>query len=163
MLTAGFCVAMSGFVFGGLFAWLTRRTTTEIIAISLETAMQNGNVAFVLLRLSLSSPYSDVASMTPIAQIVMTTIILVILWAASLFYQWYNQRSQNQNQKKSLDLYYESSLILKQNYQSSEIDNNDEVTIRYHGGDVTREYSWARNPSLIVPNSPVGNLDPRIF
>lgn len=84
MLMAGLSVSVAGFIFGAGMAWITRRTKPEIIAISLETAMQNANVAFVLLQMSLPSPYSDMASLTPIAQILMTTGILFLLYAVHL-------------------------------------------------------------------------------
>ena len=81
LLVAGLCVSVAGFVFGALFAWVTRLNRAQIIAVSLETAMQNGNIAFILLKLSLQSPYADIAALTPISQLIMTGLILLSLYA----------------------------------------------------------------------------------
>ena len=42
-------------------------TSAQIVAISLETAIQNGGIAFVVLGLTFESPISDMANMPIIA------------------------------------------------------------------------------------------------
>lgn len=56
MALAGFIVASSGYLFGAAFAKLCCLQKDKVIAISIETAMQNAGVAFILLKLSLPSP-----------------------------------------------------------------------------------------------------------
>ena len=81
MALAGLSVALSGLLFGGVAAACSRLTRGQIIAVSLETAMQNGNIAFVLLKMSLPSPYADMAALPPIAQLLMTSGVLFALYA----------------------------------------------------------------------------------
>lgn len=87
LLTAGLAVTVSGFLFGALFAWITRLGRPQIIAVSLETAMQNANIAFVLLKTTLPTPYSDIAALPAIAQIIMTTSILFIFLGINFFHK----------------------------------------------------------------------------
>ena len=56
MAVAGFLVAGLGFGLGATFAFLFCLSKKQIIAISIETAFQNGGVVFILLKLSLPSP-----------------------------------------------------------------------------------------------------------
>ena len=84
LVMAGLSVALSGFIFGGLAATLARLTRGQIVAVSLETAMQNGNIAFVLLKMSLPSPYADMAALPPIAQLLMTSGVLFVLYLTHL-------------------------------------------------------------------------------
>ena len=55
---AGFLVAFCGYAFGAIFAWICRLKVAQITAVSIETAFQNGGIAFVLLKLSLPPPVS---------------------------------------------------------------------------------------------------------
>lgn len=154
MLMAGLAVAGAGFVFGGVFAFVARRTKPEIIAISLETAMQNGNVAFVLLRLSLPSPYSDMAGMTPIAQMFMTSAILFPLYFIHLIVKCCKRGKKEKKGNKEhskMDQEAARALMMDSHQRKSQ---EESPPINYHGGQVTPEYSWTQNPNFIVPNSP---------
>ncbi|XP_045584542.1 hepatic sodium/bile acid cotransporter [Procambarus clarkii] len=62
MVLAGMLVMASGYTFGAIFAKVMCLSKKQVIAVSIETALQNPGVAFVLLKLSLESPYSDLAS-----------------------------------------------------------------------------------------------------
>ena len=84
LMVAGLIVAIAGFLFGGLFAWVARLDRPQIVAVSIETAMQNANIAFVLLKTTLPTPYSDIAALSPIAQILMTTSILFVLFGIAM-------------------------------------------------------------------------------
>jgi len=86
MCLAGMCVAVAGFSFGALFAWATRLPRPQIVAISLETALQNGSIAFILLKLSFPSPYSDMAALPPIAQMLMCS---AVMWTILATYKIY--------------------------------------------------------------------------
>lgn len=52
----------------------------QIVAVSIETALQNPGVAFVLLQLSLGQPESDLAAVPIIAQLFMTGIPMWIVY-----------------------------------------------------------------------------------
>ena len=45
---------------------------SQIVAVSIETAFQNGSIAFILLQLTLDDPKNDIATIAPIAQIMLT-------------------------------------------------------------------------------------------
>ncbi|MPC98136.1 hypothetical protein E2C01_093489 [Portunus trituberculatus] len=56
MAVAGFLVAGLGFGLGASLAMVFCLPKAQVIAISIETAFQNGGVVFILLKLSLPSP-----------------------------------------------------------------------------------------------------------
>ena len=76
---AGFLVAASGFGIGALLAWLFRLEKSQIIAVSIETAIQNSAIALLVLQTSLDPPFNDIASIAPIAQIIIVGIPLWLL------------------------------------------------------------------------------------
>jgi sodium/bile acid cotransporter 3/5 len=72
VIAAGMSVAWGGYIFGALAAFLARLTRPQIIAVSIETALQNPGIAFVLLQLSLPQPESDLSAIPLIGQYLMT-------------------------------------------------------------------------------------------
>ncbi|RWS28382.1 ileal sodium/bile acid cotransporter-like protein [Leptotrombidium deliense] len=66
-----------GFLVGVIFAAIFRLPLPDLIAVSIETGIQNTGVAIVLLRLSLQEPNSDLATVVPVAASLMTPIPLV--------------------------------------------------------------------------------------
>lgn len=72
MVAAGFMVAGAGYFFGAGLAWIFRLEWDKIVAVSIETAFQNGGIAFILLKVSLEAPYGELASVAPVAQLVIT-------------------------------------------------------------------------------------------
>ena len=79
MIIAGFVVCGAGYVFGGGLAWLFRLKLPQIKAVSIETAFQNGSLAFIILKISLPPPYGDLSTVAPVAQLVITAIPLWIM------------------------------------------------------------------------------------
>jgi hypothetical protein len=45
--------------------------------VSIETAFQNGGIAFILLKVSMPAPYGDLATVAPVAQLMITGKALV--------------------------------------------------------------------------------------
>jgi len=163
LLAAGLAVTVAGFVFGAFFAWITRLGRPQIIAVSLETAMQNANIAFVLLKTTLPTPYSDIAALPAIAQILMTTSILFIFFFIIKIYRCVKNRSNKNKEKVEEEEETTKSLMLR-DYADGSNGNARKVETpppQYYGGQVTPEFSWATRPSLIVPSSPT--IDPRII
>jgi sodium/bile acid cotransporter 3/5 len=72
VIAAGMSVAWGGYIFGALAAFLAKLTRPQIIAVSIETALQNPGIAFVLLQLSLPQPESDLSAIPLIGQYLMT-------------------------------------------------------------------------------------------
>ena len=72
MILAGLILASAGYIFGGLFAWVCGLKRPKIIAVSLETALQNGQIAFILLKTSLEEPLGELAVVAPVTQLLIT-------------------------------------------------------------------------------------------
>ena len=128
---AGLCVSVAGFIFGATFAWITRLNRAQIIAVSLETAMQNGNIAFVLLKMSLPKPYSDIAALTPISQIIMTMTILFIMYGIRAVVLCCKRKSKQGQEKKSTREMEEQaqSLMMKPYADGSNNNRQDGVSV----------------------------------
>ena len=72
MVLAGFVVAFAGYAVGGLLAWACRLKRPQITAVSIETAFQNGQIAFILLKTSFDQPLGEMAAVAPVAQLMIT-------------------------------------------------------------------------------------------
>ncbi|CAL4064562.1 unnamed protein product, partial [Meganyctiphanes norvegica] len=86
MVICGLLISTSGYLCGALFAMLWCLGRPQIIAISIETAMQNGGVAFILLKISLPTPDSDLAGIPAGAAMFLTgppIFLLYIFYAAA--------------------------------------------------------------------------------
>ena len=105
MFLAGFIVAITGYLFGGGLAKLFKLTRGQIIAVAIETSFQNGNIAFILLKLSLAEPYGDLAAVAPVAQLMVTGLPLWLVFFALKFYQRCikNNKEQDQDLKGEKD------------------------------------------------------------
>ncbi|XP_042216170.1 ileal sodium/bile acid cotransporter-like [Homarus americanus] len=80
MVVAGFLVVSSGYTFGAVFAKVMCLPKKQIIAVSIETALQNPGVAFILLKLSIESPYSDLASVPIVATLLVSAPPLILVY-----------------------------------------------------------------------------------
>lgn len=165
LVLAGLSVTIAGFLFGGLFAWITRLGRPQIVAVSLETAMQNANIAFVLLKTTLPTPYSDIAALPPIAQILMTTSILFVLFGIVMTHKCIKKRrDKTTDEKPQVEDETEKSLMMKDyvdsSYSNGKSMQQETPPPKYYGGQVPPEFSWVRGPSVLVPSSPT--IDPRI-
>ena len=72
MVLAGFIVAIAGYAVGGILAWACGLKWPQITAVSIETAFQNGQIAFILLKTSFEQPLGEMAAVAPVAQIMIT-------------------------------------------------------------------------------------------
>ncbi|ROT76591.1 P3 protein [Penaeus vannamei] len=84
MVVAGFLVVFCGYTLGAIFARVVCLTGDKVIAISIETALQNPGVAFILLKLSLESPYSDLAAVPIIATLFVSGPPLILIYLCYL-------------------------------------------------------------------------------
>jgi hypothetical protein len=70
----------------------------QIIAISLETAIQNGGIAFIVLNMTFSSPYSDMGILPILSFFYFSTgPFMFIIFAAYLIYNKIHEKLQNAN------------------------------------------------------------------
>lgn len=83
VIAAGLSVALGGYICGAVVALIAGLNRKQVIACSIETALQNPGIAFVLLQLSLDQPESDLAAVPVIGQLFMTGIPL---WITFLIY-----------------------------------------------------------------------------
>ncbi|XP_059491092.1 ileal sodium/bile acid cotransporter-like [Neocloeon triangulifer] len=79
VFVGGICVPWLGYIFGALLARILRQSGYDIIAISVETGVQNTGISIYLLKFALEAPESDIAQVCPVAVALMTPIPLAIL------------------------------------------------------------------------------------
>lgn len=79
VIIAGISIAWGGYCFGALVAWIARLKKQQIIAVSIETALQNPGIAFVLLLLSLPQPEADLTLVPVVAQIMLTGLPMYLV------------------------------------------------------------------------------------
>lgn len=104
MVAAGFVVAASGYVFGAGLAWIFRLPTAQITAVSIETSFQNGGIAFVLLKMSFPEPLGELASVAPVAQLMITGLPLWLVLAVLKIYQRYCRKEQQKEEYSPIKL-----------------------------------------------------------
>merc|ERR1711923_116942 len=78
-LVAPACLGMSGYLFGAIFSMILRLNREQLIALSLETAIQNAGIAIVILQTNLPSPYGDMALMPVIGYLFTSSGLLNIV------------------------------------------------------------------------------------
>lgn len=77
VILTGMCLPWLGFAFGCTFARLCRRPVEDIIAIAIETGVQNTGVSIFILWYSLDHPLGDIAAVLPVAAATMTPLPLL--------------------------------------------------------------------------------------
>lgn len=80
-VVAAFVVVVAAFLFGATMAWLFRLNNKQIIAVSLETAIQNGPLAIVILTFSLPEPSGDLAVVPVVVLVTLSSAILLTVFA----------------------------------------------------------------------------------
>ena len=73
----GFALPWMGFAFGCLFSKLCRRERKDIIAIAIETGIQNTGMSIFMLWFTLSHPAGDLAAVVPVAVATLTPFPLL--------------------------------------------------------------------------------------
>ncbi|CAB3382165.1 Hypothetical predicted protein [Cloeon dipterum] len=79
LLIAAISNPLLGYLFGAFVAKLFRQTERDIIAISIETGIQNGAIAVLLLKTALEAPECDISAVVPVTIFITTQVPLVIL------------------------------------------------------------------------------------
>lgn len=79
---AGLMLPWLGFVFGAVVSVMCRRNLEEIIAISIETGIQNTGISIGILKVALQdyAPLGDIAMVIPVAVATMTPIPLTVAY-----------------------------------------------------------------------------------
>jgi len=81
---AGFALPWFGFGFGCLFSKLCKRERKDIIAIAIETGIQNTGMSIFMLWFTLDHPAGDLAAVVPVAVATLTPLPLL---AALAYYR----------------------------------------------------------------------------
>ena len=111
IVISGALVAISGYSLGAIAATLVGMKRSQIVAISIETAYQNGSIAFLLLLLSLEQPAADIASVPCIAQLLLTGQPLWLVFLGLKIYKFINKTEEK---NKSIDT-KEEKVVSNQN------------------------------------------------
>jgi solute carrier family 10 (sodium/bile acid cotransporter), member 3/5 len=87
-MLAGLIVPWCGYIFGAALAVISKRGRQQVIAIAVETGVQNTGIAIVLLRLSLPQPDADLASVVPVCGSIMLFIPLFLWYCGLVVRNW---------------------------------------------------------------------------
>lgn len=79
ILVAGIGLPLIGYLAGLLLGCVSNQSKEDIIAISIETGVQNTGIAIFLLRFCLPQPAADLTTVAPVAVALMTPLPLLLL------------------------------------------------------------------------------------
>ncbi|XP_042866160.1 sodium/bile acid cotransporter-like [Penaeus japonicus] len=85
-ILAGFGLPTFGYLSGLVMAKLFRLPIEDVIAISIETGIQNASVAVFILKFTLEKPAGDLTVVFPAASTVMTPVPLLLVFAIRKIY-----------------------------------------------------------------------------
>lgn len=80
IIIAGLGLPWIGYVFGYLVSSAVRLPPADVLAIAIETGIQNTGIAIFLLKFSLPQPAADLTTVVPVAAAIMTPIPLLTLY-----------------------------------------------------------------------------------
>jgi len=105
----GFALPWLGFAFGCLFSKLCRRERKDIIAIAVETGIQNTGMAIFMLWFTLDHPAGDLAAVVPVAVATLTPFPLL---AALVYYNIKNRLCPTEpKEKEMVDMKQDKEMI----------------------------------------------------
>ncbi|KAK4286971.1 hypothetical protein Pmani_039947 [Petrolisthes manimaculis] len=86
MLVSGICLPTIGYLAGMSLSFLFRMPVDQVIAISVETGVQNYTIAIIILNMTLESPAGELACTMPGASVIFTPLPLLLLVAVRKVY-----------------------------------------------------------------------------
>jgi solute carrier family 10 (sodium/bile acid cotransporter), member 3/5 len=149
LMAIGASLPWAGFFAGALSAFLLRQTRAQIIAIALETGIQNVGIAIVVLMYSFEQPEGSIGAAMPIATSLFTPVPLYILLATMKI----RRRCNNENSDQKVPIAIEDTPpemsegndekesdedVEKQTLSSSYRDSTKEVSIPMEGKEKQR-------------------------
>lgn len=93
MLVSGIALPSLGYLSGMAIAFLFRMSTREIIAISVETGVQNYTIALIILQVTLESPAGEISAAVPAAATLFTPVPLLTMLVIKKVYDRYKRGS----------------------------------------------------------------------
>jgi len=119
----GFALPWMGFAFGCLFSKLCGRERKDIIAIAIETGIQNTGMAIFMLWFTLDHPAGDLAAVVPVAVATLTPFPLLVALV------WYNTRAKmcpvQSKEKEMVDMHKDKEAAIS--LVSGKEDNNQNL------------------------------------
>lgn len=100
IVAAGAMIAWIGYFFGGLVATIFCLKRDQVIAIAIEVALQNPAIAFFLLKISLPPPADDVATVSPVAQLLVAHMPLWVAFIPYIIYRRVFKKKQDDDDDK---------------------------------------------------------------
>ncbi|XP_071524910.1 ileal sodium/bile acid cotransporter-like isoform X2 [Panulirus ornatus] len=91
MLLAGFALPLLGYMSGMVLAKLFRMSLQKVIAISVETGVQNYTIALIILQMTLDSPAGELSAVMPGAATLFTPLPLVVVLVCKKIYNHLNR------------------------------------------------------------------------
>ncbi|KAK2708603.1 hypothetical protein QYM36_014262, partial [Artemia franciscana] len=143
IVISGMILGWAGYAFGATFAWICRLKKPQIIAISFETALQNGSVGYIILKLSLPAPYSDLAALPAISAMLFTSFTLIGVYC---IYMCYQKLSAYQKGKKEGKVKRNRSDLPTQLSQAPLLETPiTPITPTFFGNGVNIQESWSKS------------------
>ncbi|XP_043679524.1 ileal sodium/bile acid cotransporter-like isoform X1 [Vespula pensylvanica] len=103
IVLAGMGLPWLGFIFGMLVSLIFKQSRPDIIAIAIETGIQNTGVAIFLLRFTLKPPADDLTTVVPVSSAIMTPIPLIILYIVKVIFNYKRRQQKVTNASESLE------------------------------------------------------------
>jgi len=79
IILTGTLLPWLGYLLGGGTAWLFKQDMRDVIAIAIETGVQNTGLAIFALRFSLPQPEADLTTVLPVAVAIMTPVLPTLI------------------------------------------------------------------------------------
>ncbi|CAM1320564.1 Uncharacterised protein g7518 [Pycnogonum litorale] len=95
VVVGSMCTIWCGFAVGFLTSFIFRFSKENIIAVTIETGIQNTGIAIVLLLLSLPDPDRDIAAVVPVAASIMMPIPLIIVFVYQKIHACIRSKQKN--------------------------------------------------------------------
>uniref|UniRef100_A0A6A7GBX6 Ileal sodium/bile acid cotransporter-like n=1 Tax=Hirondellea gigas TaxID=1518452 RepID=A0A6A7GBX6_9CRUS len=86
IILAGLALPVIGYLLGIVVSMLLRLDRPDVIAISIETGIQNAAIALFILNATLEAPAGQLAAVVPAASVIMTPVPLVIAYIVKTIY-----------------------------------------------------------------------------
>lgn len=111
-----------GMLIGASLSFIFKRSFEDMIAIAIETGIQNTGVTIVVLS-TLPQPDADLATAVPVAASIMTPIPLTVAYLCIKLHNCYKYKYKMQ--KLEVNSGYDSDFMSKSNSNASNIHSNE--------------------------------------
>jgi len=103
VLVGGMGLPWLGFAFGLVIAILSRQPKPNVLAISIETGIQNTGIAIMLLQLSFTQPDADLAAVLPVVVAMFTPAPMIIALIIHYIVKWRKEKKKMEEKTAALE------------------------------------------------------------